>query len=188
MLSEEVEDEILALESIYDSLFSRTDGNHIRAVISPAEEDHSTEHDSASVLYLEATLPPDYPEQCTPNFSLDNLNNSHWSADLKQQILSSLQEQATEQLGTCCLYTVIEWAREQLPGWLERLASSTKQHDTTRKEHVPVQAEEDDAAEESQTKFMSKAQKRRHYDRFGATNEKPRGHDWIDIVAHLARR
>ncbi len=39
-----------------------------------------------------------------------------------------------------------------------------------------------------QTKFMSKAQKRRHYDRFGATNEKPRGHDWVDVVTHLARR
>ena len=26
--------------------------------------------------------------------------------------------QANEQLGTCSLYTVIEWARERLPEWL----------------------------------------------------------------------
>lgn len=38
MLSDEVEDEILALQSIYDSLFTRTEANQIRAVITPAEE------------------------------------------------------------------------------------------------------------------------------------------------------
>lgn len=38
MLSEEVEDEILALESIYDSLFTRTEDDQIRAVITPTEE------------------------------------------------------------------------------------------------------------------------------------------------------
>ena len=32
------------------------------------------------------------------------------------KIRSALQ--AKEQLGTCCLYTVIEWAREHLPEWL----------------------------------------------------------------------
>lgn len=39
MLSEEVEDEILALESIYDSLFTRTDGNKIRAIVAHAEDE-----------------------------------------------------------------------------------------------------------------------------------------------------
>lgn len=38
MLSDEVEDEILALQSIYDSLFTRTEANQIRAVITHAEE------------------------------------------------------------------------------------------------------------------------------------------------------
>ncbi len=55
-----------------------------------------------SALYLEATLPPEYPDQSTPHFSLGNLNNSHWSTDLKQEILSSLQQQvrALNRLGT----------------------------------------------------------------------------------------
>lgn len=46
-----------------------------------------------TALYLEATLPPEYPEQSIPEFSLGNLNNSHWSANLKQEIFCSLQEQ-----------------------------------------------------------------------------------------------
>lgn len=35
--------------------------------------------------------------------------------------------QAQEQLGTCCLYTVIEWAREHLPSWLAQDAAAAKE-------------------------------------------------------------
>ena len=38
MPSEEVEDEILALESIYEDQFSRTGDNQIRAIVRPEEE------------------------------------------------------------------------------------------------------------------------------------------------------
>ena len=37
-------------------------------------------------------------------------------------------------------------------------------------------------------KGMSKGQKRRHFDRFGVAAEKPRGHDWVDIVSHLSKK
>ncbi len=38
MPSEEVEDEILALESIYEDQFSRTSDNQIRAIVRPEED------------------------------------------------------------------------------------------------------------------------------------------------------
>ncbi len=41
MLGEEVEDEILALESIYEDRFSRTADNRIRAIITPEAEDQT---------------------------------------------------------------------------------------------------------------------------------------------------
>ena len=41
--------------------------------------------------------------------------------------------------------------------------------------------------QESQFKGMSKAQKRRHSDKYGAADEKPRGWDWVDIVSHLSK-
>ncbi len=41
--------------------------------------------------------------------------------------------------------------------------------------------------QESQFKGMSKAQKRRHFDKYGAADEKPRGWDWVDIVSHLSK-
>jgi hypothetical protein len=52
--------------------------------------------------------------------------------------------QAQELLGTCSLYTVIEWAREQLPHWSIRLASTVKQDETPEKEDLPVQLADDE--------------------------------------------
>lgn len=41
--------------------------------------------------------------------------------------------------------------------------------------------------QESQLKGLTKAQKRRHFDKFGAAEEKPRGWNWVDILSHLAK-
>lgn len=35
--------------------------------------------------------------------------------------------------------------------------------------------------------IMSKAQKRKQWDRLDAKGEKPRGYDWIDVVKHLSQ-
>ncbi len=43
------------------------------------------------------------------------------------QVIVQLLFQAQEQLGTCCLYTVIEWAREHLPRWLAQDAATAKE-------------------------------------------------------------
>ena len=135
MLQEEVEDEITALSSIYGDSFTRIDEDKIRAIITPADEDLSREGETsrvktsnplavdittariqclekcagATLLYLEATLPAEYPADAIPEFCLSNLNNSHFSAALKQDIISSLQKQvldthcrAAYQLSSAC--------------------------------------------------------------------------------------
>ena len=58
--------------------------------------------------------------------------------------------QAQEQLGTCCLYTVIEWAREHLPRWLAQDAAAAKesaQESPAKAEpaqHVEAKAQDDE--------------------------------------------
>jgi hypothetical protein len=32
---------------------------------------------------------------------------------------------------------------------------------------------------------LTKAQKRRHFDKYGAGSEKPRGWDWVPILSHV---
>ena len=160
MVAEEVEDEILALASIYEELFCRFEDNKIRAIIVSEDEDCKER------LYIEALLPDDYPENATPSFSLDNLNNAHVSCELKQDILDGLAEQviascvtssscagvpqqnvlnavyigwqASAQLGACSLYSVIEWAREQLPAWYQRVAAAAQPDDHAQNEGQPM--------------------------------------------------
>lgn len=58
-------------------------------------------------------------------------------------------EQAKEELGACCLYIVIEWAREHLPEWLSHSHTSStlaKGEEDEAEQHVrqPLQAGHDD--------------------------------------------
>ena len=123
MPGEEVEDEILALESIYEDKFSRTGDNQIRAIVKPEDD---TEGESnlqgatpgvyghgdpiascnglmrswaclpgSSLLYIEAELPESYPSETIPDFSLSNINNNHFSAHIKEEILSGLKVQVS---------------------------------------------------------------------------------------------
>ncbi|CAK0785028.1 hypothetical protein CVIRNUC_008233 [Coccomyxa viridis] len=192
MVSEEVEDEILALESIYEQQFSRIGDNQVRAIVSPEDggEGASTPQ-GASLLYIEAELPDSYPSETIPEFSLSNINNNHFSIHTREDILRGLQEQANEQLGTCSLYTVIEWARERLPEWLaaDVAAQANSAHDSPARAE-PAEAPAAKAADEEafNIRGMSKGQKRRHFDRFGVAAEKPRGHEWVDIVSHLSKK
>lgn len=34
---------------------------------------------------------------------------------------------------------------------------------------------------------LTKSQKRREWDRLDSKGEKPRGHDWVDIIRHLSQ-
>ena len=49
-----------------------------------------------SVLYIEADLPESYPSEAIPDFSLNNINNSHLSAQTKETILHGLLDQVSE--------------------------------------------------------------------------------------------
>lgn len=68
MLNEEVEDEITALSSIYEDTFSRTDEDKIRVIITPADEDVSSEGDT-SVLDFVSDIRLNYRFQFRSNES-----------------------------------------------------------------------------------------------------------------------
>jgi len=138
MPGEEVEDEILALESIYEDKFSRTGDNQIRAIVKPEDETEGESnlqgaapgyhgHDDlqfspiasynglmsswaclpgSSLLYIEAELPENYPSETIPDFSLSNINNNHFSAHIKEEILSGLNEQVSHNQMSASLLSV----------------------------------------------------------------------------------
>lgn len=174
-----LDEECFALESIFEDKFTRLHADRIRLVISP---EGTEDNPAGSVpLYLEFLVPPEYPE-VVPQPDLANLNNAPYAPAVKEQAKAQLLAEAEAQLGECMLYNLAEWAREQIPHWLEQSIV-----ERSMPAAAPVAESQGAVKEESQFKGMSKAQKRRHFDKYGAADEKPRGWDWVDIVSHLSK-
>lgn len=120
-----------------------------------------------------------------PEYDLSNTNNAAFNQAVRNRLLLGLQQQAQEQLGEQMVYNLVEWVREALPGIVEE-----EQHQEIRKsspDHAG-QVESNPKPEKERKEKLTKAQKRRHYDKFGATEEKPRGWNWVDIISHLSKR
>lgn len=174
-----LDEECLALESIFEDRFTRLQPDRIRLIVVPESSEDSS---AGSVpLFLELVIPADYPN-VAPQPDLSNVNNAPYMPAVKEQAVNQLIAEAGTQLGECMLYNLAEWAKDRIPQWLEQSIAE-------RSLPAAVSTAQVQAAikEESQFKGMSKAQKRRHFDKFGAAEEKPRGWNWVDILSHLSK-
>lgn len=50
-----------------------------------------------------------------------------------------------------------------------------------------IDNDDESAKKTTKKETMSKAQKRKQWDRLDSKGEKPRGYDWIDVVKHLSQ-
>ncbi|XP_057863954.2 uncharacterized protein LOC131071977 [Cryptomeria japonica] len=182
-MSEEVEEEMMALESIFYDSFSKIDDHRFRLRIDPDQNDAG----APPPLFLEISLPEGYP-QAIPQFDLNNLNNIKYSEPAKKAILEGLHDQALSQAGENMCYNLAEWLKDKLPEFF------ALKHIITVMDHEKDMDAEDQLNEKNlaSTKKeakekMTKSQKRRYFDRYGA-NEKPRGWDWVSIISHLSQR
>jgi hypothetical protein len=87
-----VEEELLALESIFYDSYSKISDNKFRLRIDPPEG----EGDEANLpppLYIDIELPPGYPAEKLPEFNLSNINNSKYPESVKKAMIEGLLEQ-----------------------------------------------------------------------------------------------
>ncbi|KAK9813852.1 hypothetical protein WJX73_001846 [Symbiochloris irregularis] len=170
-----LDEECLALEAIYGENFSRVAEDRVRVVVEPLEPGEQ------AALYLEFVIATDYPESC-PTFDLANVNNAGLLAAAKAELIEGLTEQGNQLMGESMLYTLAEWAREHLPSTAPAAAS-----DQPSSSQEPETSQIAPTEQEESLKGLTKAQKRRHFDKFGAAASKPRGWDWVDIISHLSK-
>jgi len=186
-MAEEVEEEMMALEAIFYDSFSKIDDRRFRLRIDPNPgNDDSSDPEGPTPLFLEILLPDAYP-QVIPQFDVNNLNNMNYSEAAKQAILEGLHSQASNQTGENMCYNLAEWLKENLPEFFI-LKNVAADHDIenldalSQPDATNVASSKKDAKEK-----MSKSQKRRYFDRFGAGGEKPRGWNWVSIISHLSQ-
>lgn len=66
-----------------------------------------------------------YPSE-PPTFDLSNPNNAAFLADVKQDILSGLRDQAAAAAGEAMMFNLAVWAQENLGGFIARSLAREK--------------------------------------------------------------
>lgn len=189
-----VEEEMMALESIFYDSFTKIDHNRFRIRIDPSTEAEAEAqgggeagYGSAPPLFVEVLLPAPYPDEI-PHFDISNINNNPYPDFAKKAIMLGLQEQALNLIGESMCYSVLEWLKDNLPELYSMKPTSVAEDaEGLTSTHAQGDAKDSNPGKKDGKEKMTKAQKRRYFDRFGAAAEKPRGWDWVSIVSHLSQ-
>lgn len=101
--------------------------------------------------------------------------------------------QAEDLIGCAMTYTLIEYAKENVESLTENQPEKpdmTLSSEVISTSKTSDNDEKEKSADREVDKNMTKAQKRRMWDRMEAgakAGDKPRGWDWMDIIKHLSQ-
>ncbi|KAI5061861.1 hypothetical protein GOP47_0022400 [Adiantum capillus-veneris] len=171
----EVEEEMMALESIFYDSFTKLEGNCFRVRIDPSPASLAQQEDEAGHTSNEI-----------PAFDISNINNNPYTDFAKKAIVHGLQEQASSLIGESMCYTILEWLKDKLPElYSMKPVFVEEDNEGLASGHSQYGHKDPNSGKKDAKGKMTKAQKRRYFDRFGATAEKPRGWDWVSIISHV---
>ncbi|XP_059481747.1 RWD domain-containing protein 4 [Neocloeon triangulifer] len=181
-MQDEQNDEREVLLSIYegDSSFKQ---------LSPKvfQYKYGEDSDSRSFL-LEISWGENYPSEI-PSINMDTFYNKHLLPDVRNHIADEVKKEAENNVGMGMTYTLFEWVKERVDELIvaqpESIAEAVSSK-LTLSETPDTESSSIAAAPKVRKEAMSKAQKRKQWDRLDK-GEKPRGHDWVDVVKHLSQ-
>ncbi|KAI4462115.1 hypothetical protein MML48_5g00011826 [Holotrichia oblita] len=179
MSEEAQEEEREVLSSIYD-------GDLSFKQISPTVFQYKFgEHDNCKSFLLEIGWSDKYPEE-KPKINMDAFYNKHISKSLKEKIIKMVQDEAEQYLGMSMTYSLFEFVKEKF----DELMSDQPDDCIVEQdiEKLEICETQDVPSKKSVKKeHLTKAQKRRQWDKVDSRGEKPRGWNWVDIVKHLSQ-
>ncbi|XP_063238269.1 RWD domain-containing protein 4 [Bacillus rossius redtenbacheri] len=171
-------------------LLSIYDGDPAFKQLSPTTFQYKYGDDeSPKSFLLELSWGPTYPSE-PPQFNMDTFYNKHVVLQVKRRVAARLLEQSGQLLGEAMTYTLLEFAKEHF----EELVS--EQPETAAVEELEQGVERASLADLQDADVvrklpkkeqLSKAQKRKQWDRTDSKGTRPRGWDWVDVVKHLSQ-
>ncbi|KAK0058723.1 RWD domain-containing protein 4 [Biomphalaria pfeifferi] len=173
-----LKEELEVLKSIYDG------DSAFKQISDTVFQYKFGEEGSYKCFLVEISWPPNYPEEL-PVINMELFYNKHVVPVVKETVKTGLTHQAEELLGMSMTFSLFEWVKDNL----ETLLADQPNAPAVLTQQAPaVEEESEDAPQKKEKKEqMTKSQKRRMFDRFGATTDRPRGWDWVDIIKHLAQ-
>ncbi|XP_069136569.1 RWD domain-containing protein 4-like isoform X2 [Argopecten irradians] len=175
---EQQEEELEVLHSIYE-------GDESFKEVSPTTFQYKYgEEGSYKAFNVEIVWGEDYPEE-SPTINMDTFYNKHILNGVKEKILDGLKEQLPDLMGCAMSFTLFEWVKENYDDLV------ADQPDSQPNIQSEDKTETNDIVETSKKKEkkeqLTKNQKRRLYEKLNAQGDRPRGHDWMDIIRHLSQ-
>ncbi|XKL61169.1 hypothetical protein PGB90_008226 [Kerria lacca] len=174
-----------ALLAIYDgdSAFNR--------ISSTVFQYRCGENGENNSILLEISWPPLYPNE-KPNINLNTFYNKHLGPFEKKFISDKINEKAQQYLGVAMTYTLIELVKDNLNSWFtevyqQRPIKSFPEIEEILPDVISQMHVSESIKKEPKKEQLSKAQKRRLWNRCDIRGEQPRGWNWVDIVKHLSQ-
>lgn len=184
MASAEIEEmqneEVEALISIYEG-----DDNFKQVSPKVYQYKYGTENDPKSFL-LELTWGTNYPNDL-PSFNMDTFYNSHLVASVKEKITSTLTEEANQWLGCGMTYTLFECLKERLEELTDEQPLEVAKAALDDDEESSKGDQRGESKQAVKKEQLTKAQKRRQWERSDHEGNRARGHDWVDLIKHLSQ-
>lgn len=171
-----------ALQSIYE-------GDDAFKEINPKtfQYKYGKDDDMKSFL-VEIQWVDNYPNE-VPTINMDAFYNRNLIPPVKQKISALLLEEAQQWVGCGMTYTLFECLKDKV----DELVA--EQPDTPVVQSVDLESnvasikisDSGDKKQPAKKEQLTKAQKRRQWERTDHKGDRPRGYDWVDIVKHLSQ-
>jgi len=179
------EDCLVLQEEEREALLSIYDGDEAFKQVSPTIYQYKYGEDSDNKSFLlEVEWHNNYPNEA-PKINLDTFYNKHIVSSVKENIKDKISKEADHYLGESMTFTLFEFLKDFA---VELVADQPDKEITENITKLSIADNDEESAKKTTKKeTMSKAQKRKQWDRLDSKGEKPRGYDWIDVVKHLSQ-
>uniref|UniRef100_U5EYN4 Protein aael aael006654 aedes aegypti n=1 Tax=Corethrella appendiculata TaxID=1370023 RepID=U5EYN4_9DIPT len=188
-------DECEALISIYegDTAFKQIDSCTF-------QYKYGTDDDKKSIL-LELKWTENYPNEL-PTINLDTFYNKSkkLSKNVKEKITTTLNTEGEQWLGCGMTYTLFECLKDKIDELLDGQEIEDIDDSIIVNNDIQLDKSDDENNGEGgdqsrntskgtvpKKEQLTKAQKRKQWDRVDNKGNRPRGYNWIDVVKHLSQ-
>ncbi|XP_067667950.1 RWD domain-containing protein 4-like [Haliotis asinina] len=177
---EQQQEELEVLHSIYDG-----DGKFKQMSPTCFQYKYGEDGEHQSFL-VEISWGDNYPE-VAPTVNLDLFYNKHILDSVKEKVRSGILEEVENLLSSPMTFSLFEWVKDNLSSLLEEQPQSAPVSQAECKTDTVIAEDNSPEKKKEKKEQLTKAQKRRYFDKYGSNTDRPRGWDWVDVVKHLSQ-
>ncbi|KAH0945424.1 hypothetical protein HN011_009481 [Eciton burchellii] len=176
------EEEREVLSSIYD-------GDPAFKQLTPTtfQYKYGVDNDIKSFL-LEILWGTTYPTE-KPTINMNTFYNKHIVQEVKDKVVSHIETEANQWLGSAMTYTLFQSVQEHYADLVSTQPDSVADINShASKLKITDETQQiGETMKKPKKEHLSKAQKRRQWNKADGKGERPRGWNWVDIVKHLSQ-